>query len=221
MAGGRPRMSWWAVGGAVAVLATSAAVAVPVVDGGGYHEQAKKPTLTSLAKQVKALRSQDVRLGRRITAVAKRPGAQGPQGTPGIQGVQGIPGPVGARLVRATRTLPDGAGVTTLVTLPGLGEITTSCANGATTAQVSFTPSGPGPVDFYQQQIRSASVVATGSRLSPGGGSGFVQVALPWQWTVQLAGTVGATPAQASVAVAAVPAGGASCGVSAFGWVSD
>jgi hypothetical protein len=221
MEGRRRKVGWWAVGGALAVLATSAAVALPVVDGGGHREQAKKPTLTSLAKQVSALRSQDVRLRRRISALARTPGPQGPQGLQGIQGVQGIQGPVGAHLVRATRTLPDGGGVTTLVTLPGLGSITTACANGATTAQVFFTPSGPGQVDFYQQQIRAASVVATGSRLSPGGGSGFVQVALPWQWTVQLAGTAGDTPAQASVAVAAVPVPGPACGVSAFGWATD
>jgi hypothetical protein len=214
-------LGWWAIGGALAVLAATAAAAVPVVDVGGHQEQAKKPTLTSLAKQVKALRSQDVRLGRRISAVAKAPGPLGPQGAPGAQGIQGVPGPVGAQLVRATRTLPDNSGVTTLVTLPGgLGSITTSCANGATTAQVFFNAGGQA-VDFYQQQIRAASVFATGSRLSPGLGSGFVQVALPWQWTIQLAGTAGATPAQAYVSVAAVAVPGPACAVSAFGWATD
>jgi hypothetical protein len=214
-------VGWWAAGGAIAVLATSAAVALPVVDGGGHREQAKKPTVRSLAKQVQALKSQDVRLGRRITAVARTAGPQGAQGIPGIQGAQGIPGPVGAHLVRAARTLANDSGVTTLVTLPGgLGSITAACANGATTAQVSFVP-GSQVVDVYHQQIRSTSAFAAGGRVFPGGGVGFVQVTLPWQWTVQLAGTAGATPAQASVAVAAIPVPGTACGVSAFGWATD
>jgi hypothetical protein len=38
--------------------------------------------------------------------------------------------------------------------------------------------------------------------------------------TVQLAGTAGASPAQARFTVAAVAAAGANCAVSVFGWVT-
>jgi hypothetical protein len=99
----KPRSrAWWAVPAALAVLATGAAVAVPAL-AGAHREHAKKPpTLASLAKQVAALRSQDVTLRRRITTLSRKTsvagvaGAQGPRGLQGLQGPQGGPGSPGA-----------------------------------------------------------------------------------------------------------------------------
>jgi hypothetical protein len=221
------------------VLAIGAATAVPALAASGRQEQAKKPTLAALAKQLKALRAQDAALRRRVTALSKRvsvagvpgvaglqgargpEGPSGPQGLQGLPGAQGIPGPVGAHLVRAKRVLATDSGVTTLVTLPGLGNITTACSNGATTAALTFNVQSDGPLDIYEQQIRAASVFASGFRVAVGGAVGFSQVALPWQYTAQVSGTVGDSPPQALLAVAAIQVPGPRCGISVFGWATD
>src|SRR5262249_55483520 len=125
-------------------------------------------------------------------------GPPGPSGPQGLPGGQGIPGPVGAHLVTSTRTLQDHSGVVTLVDLPNLGTVSTACGNGATTAQVGFDQGGASSVDAYEYQVRANGVIITNaSRVGVGGGIGFSQVDMPWHLTLQLAGTVGATPPQA------------------------
>jgi hypothetical protein len=94
----RPRSPMIAV---TAALVVGAAVAVPALAGGKLREQAKKPTLASLAKQLASLRSQDATLRRRITALSKRGsvaglagavGPTGPVGPAGTAGAAGAPG---------------------------------------------------------------------------------------------------------------------------------
>ena len=225
------------VGAAVVVI--GAATAVPALAATGGQEQGKKPTVASLAKQLNALRSQDAALRRRVAALTKRvsvagvpgvaglQGARGPEGPAGLQGLQGapglqgIPGPVGAHLIRATRVLADGSGETTLVTIPGIGSITTVCSNNGTSAALTFNVRSDGPLDLYEQQIRAASVIAKGFRVVPGGAEGFSQNDLPWQYTAQIAGTVGDSPPHALFQVAAILVSGPRCAISVFGWATD
>jgi hypothetical protein len=47
------------------------------------------------------------------------------------------------RMLSNALTLPDGAGVTTLLSVPGLGALRASCANGITTTQWQNTAAGP------------------------------------------------------------------------------
>src|SRR6185295_7066148 len=46
------------------------------------------------------------------------------------------------RMLSTALTLPDGAGATTLLSVPGLGALRASCANGVTTTQWQNTSSG-------------------------------------------------------------------------------
>ena len=48
----------------------------------------------------------------------------------------------GGRMLSTALTLPDGAGATTLLSVPGLGALRASCANGVTTTQWQNTSSG-------------------------------------------------------------------------------
>jgi hypothetical protein len=225
-----------------ALLAIGAAAPVPALAGSGHREQAKKTSLASLAKQLKALRAQDAMLRRRLSALSRKvsvaglpgvaglQGARGPegpsgpqglQGSPGAQGLPGLPGSVGAHLVRASRVSASDSGVTTLVTIPGIGNITTACSNNGTSANVTFNVQSAGPLDVYEQQVRAASVVALGTRYPVGGAAGFSQVGLPWRYTAQVSGTVGDSPPQALLEVAAIQVPGPSCAISILGWATD
>jgi hypothetical protein len=68
----RRRQALRVIGASAAALAMGAAPAVPALAASGRHEQAKKPTLASLAKQLKSLRAQDAALRRRVAALSKR-----------------------------------------------------------------------------------------------------------------------------------------------------
>jgi hypothetical protein len=127
---------------------------------------------------------------------------------------------VGARLVNVTRTLAGGSPFTPVVTLPGLGTVTVTCGNPASTAAVALSVPAEGPHDAYTQLVNGMGAFPGGQRFQNGGSIGFVQMPLPWGLTVQLAGTAGASPPQAHVTVAAVADGGVNCAVSVFGWVT-
>lgn len=161
----RRARGWVAAAAGVAVLGVGVSVTVPATAGVSIASRPARPTPASLQKQVLALRAQQAKLCQRVGLVAKTPG---PQGLPGPPGIQGVPGPVGARVIRATVTLPDNSPLTTLATLPGLGRITAACADG------------------YHHQVRATAVVTGGSRTT---GTGFGYVAMPWQRTAQLTGT--------------------------------
>jgi hypothetical protein len=96
MAAERSRWSRGAALAGITVLAAGAAVAVPALAGGEHREQARRPTLASLAKQVASLRSQDATLRRRISALSKRASVAGPRGVAGPVGPVGASGAAGA-----------------------------------------------------------------------------------------------------------------------------
>ena len=88
----------WSSGAAlvgVAVLAVGTAVAVPALARGGHREDAKKPTLVSLAKQVASLRSKDATLSRQVAALSRKTALPGPAGATGAAGPAGPGGPPG------------------------------------------------------------------------------------------------------------------------------
>ena len=222
----------------VPVAATALLASVSLVPASGLAAKARGHKAPSAAAQFLVFKRQLNVLRRQVASLvvklrvpgpagARGPagpqGLQGPPGPAGLQGVagaQGIPGPVGAHLVTSTRTLQDNSGVVTILDLPNLGKVTTACGNGATTAQVEFDPEGASPVDVFESLARAAGVAVSGSRVGVGGGTGFIQVAMPWQFTLQVAGTAGATPPQAFLTVAAIPVPGPGCAISVFGWAT-
>jgi hypothetical protein len=217
----------------VSVAATAALAGASLVPASAMAAKARPHKAPSAAAQFRLFKRQLNALRKQIAGLTIKlrlpgppgppgpAGPQGPQGLPGVPGAQGIPGPVGAHLVASTRTLPDNSGVTTLVTLPGLGSLSTACANGATTAQIEFDQGGASPVDAYQQLTSGGGTNINSHRLVMGGGAGFIQVAMPWFYTLQVAGTAGASPPQAFLTVAAIPVTGpAGCAISVFGWAT-
>jgi hypothetical protein len=95
MAAKRSKRTSGAVVVGVVVVAAGVAVAVPAVAGGRHQEEAKKPTLASLSKQLASLRSKEATLSGRVTALRSRGSLPGPVGSAGPVGPAGPAGPPG------------------------------------------------------------------------------------------------------------------------------
>src|SRR4249919_1108509 len=93
----RRNWAWWPLPVGAVALAAAAAVAVPALAGGAHGEQAKKPTLASLAKQISSLRSRDATLRRTVTALSKKVPVAGVSGSIGAAGASGPAGAQGAQ----------------------------------------------------------------------------------------------------------------------------
>jgi hypothetical protein len=66
------------------------------------------------------------------------------------------------RMLSTALTLPDGAGATTLLSVPGLGALRASCANGVTTTQWQNTASGSVTVVNQVVLHKTSTTVAAG-----------------------------------------------------------
>ena len=235
MGDGRRRWGRWAAAVAAAGLAAVAVVAVPALAGRGPHAKAGPPTLAGLAKQVKALRSQDAALRRRVAALAgRRPAAgiagavggkgdPGAPGSPGAQGIQGVPGPVGLAPLSASLVVAGGSFDVPLVSTPDLGTVAVSCVPGGPVqspflAGVRVFDTSAQRLDVEVSHTATDGAEAVGARLSPGTEPvGFLPQAVAASYVIHVA-TADAPEAQAVVVVSTRGAPGGGCLLHAFGW---
>ncbi|HET6171145.1 MAG TPA: hypothetical protein VFD90_00985 [Gaiellales bacterium] len=124
------------------------------------------------------------------------------------------------RMLSTALTLPDGAGMTTLLSVPGLGALRASCANGVTTTQWQNTATVPvtvaNEVVFHTPASASdanvASVAAGGTLDQPANASAGGQESVTWQ-----AGDDSSAGDRVSTVWATAGASGANCRVTAQG----